>query len=294
MITSEYNLSNNSSVYQKESESDQTIQKSLINDYKNIEDSNEHLIIPTYFEQTEIKNCKLPEIRKLSNCKYCHEIKPLRAHHCSICNICVLKMDHHCPWINNCVGQNNHRYFVLFLTHTLFGCLFVLFIGIPIIFNSSIKKSQEYNFIFILCFAGTFLLLFFNMWNWFLIFRGYTTIEFWSDNTFLNKEKLNLNQYFFYNWKENLLVVFGTKSLINAIFLPSIKKLPISGLEWTKIVYPSFRMEFNDLDDEQDLKILKQEGDEDINNCGFNEIVSNMTDNNDNKNNRRDKYLNLV
>ena len=52
-------------------------------------------------------------------CKYCKELKPLRTHHCSLCGTCVMKMDHHCPWINNCVGQNNHRYFLLFLFHSL-------------------------------------------------------------------------------------------------------------------------------------------------------------------------------
>jgi len=189
-------------------------------------------------------------------------------------------MDHHCPWINNCVGQNNHRYFVLFLTHTLFGCLFVLLIGLPIIFNSQIKKTEEYNFIFILCFAGTFLLIFFNSWNWFLILKGYTTIEFWTNQALSsNKSKLNLNEYYMSNWQDNLFLVFGTKSIFKAVFLPSIRKLPFSGLEWTQMVYPSFKLEIMDLNEEQDLNILLGQGEDNFdvkcNNSSFNDVDKN-------------------
>ncbi len=233
-------------------------------------------------------------IKQLSDCKYCNETKPLRSHHCTICDLCVLKMDHHCPWINNCVGQNNHRYFVLFLTHTFFGCLFVLFIGLPIIFNSSIKKTQEYNFIFVLCLAGTFLLVFFNAWNWFLIFKGYTTIEFWSNQAFVNKGKLNLNEFYMSNWKENIFLVFGTKSLFQAVFLPSIRKLPYSGLEWTKMVYPSYQLEIRDLNEEQDLNIIvgKVDGNSDSD-CIYDHF--NNHDNYSKANNyNKNKYLDIV
>lgn len=65
-----------------------------------------------------------------SKCGTCHIPKPARSKHCSVCNRsnrwivvfsmnskfrCVAKFDHHCIWINNCVGQDNHRYFFLFL-----------------------------------------------------------------------------------------------------------------------------------------------------------------------------------
>ena len=52
---------------------------------------------------------------KIKYCNKCSSFKINGAHHCSICKRCVRKMDHHCPWINNCVGENNLRYFILFI-----------------------------------------------------------------------------------------------------------------------------------------------------------------------------------
>lgn len=43
------------------------------------------------------------------------EYRPARSKHCSLCKACVGKMDHHCAWINGCIGENNQRYFFIFL-----------------------------------------------------------------------------------------------------------------------------------------------------------------------------------
>ncbi len=173
---------------------------------------------------------------KLKYCHYCKETKPLRSHHCQICGYCVFKMDHHCPWINNCVGQNNHRYFVLFLTHTFIGCIYMSLLNSPIFFfNRTSNLPATFNFVSILCLTGCVLLLFFCSWNWFLVFNGNTTIEFWSDKAGFKSDRSILTNFSFYSVKENIYMIFGTKNLIEAVFIPSIKKLPYSGLEWSRL-----------------------------------------------------------
>ena len=54
-------------------------------------------------------------------CSTCQIPKPARSKHCSMCNMCVPIADHHCVWLNQCVGEENYRYFLLFLfVHFLF------------------------------------------------------------------------------------------------------------------------------------------------------------------------------
>ncbi|KAF9364629.1 hypothetical protein BGX34_000933 [Mortierella sp. NVP85] len=65
-------------------------------------------------------------------CTRCHHVKPERAHHCRVCKRCVLKMDHHCPWVLNCVGQENYKFFVLFVSYTAIHCMFMLASLIPL------------------------------------------------------------------------------------------------------------------------------------------------------------------
>ena len=193
------------------------------------------------------KYLKFPKINqniqiKFKICKQCNEIKPLRTHHCTICNKCIFKMDHHCPWINNCVGQNNQRYFLLFIFHTFIYSFLVGIFSFPIFFTLKNNKNNvvinNLEFICILSGISFSTLLFFNSWNWFLAIKGKTTLEFWKD-------KINNNEidYDFGSIKKNLFYIFGEKNLFKIIFIPNIKKLPFSGLEWSRKIDENFFIE---------------------------------------------------
>ena len=54
-----------------------------------------------------------------NHCHYCQQHAPPRAHHCLTCRRCILRRDHHCFFMGKCIGYFNHRYFILFLLHTL-------------------------------------------------------------------------------------------------------------------------------------------------------------------------------
>ena len=217
------------------------------------------LILPHYNNddmEKGIKNNIKTKI-KWSKCKKCNEIKPLRTHHCSICGTCNFKMDHHCPWINNCVGQNNHRYFLLFILHLFFYTVTLCSFALPIFFNKKTKilydniySMPDYNkkinianikYIAILGITGFFIEIFFNGWNWYLAINGNTVIEFWAVRTDYRTNSNNYNFSFtFGSWRKNLFYIFGTSNILKIIFVPSIKKLPFSGLELSKFIDPNF------------------------------------------------------
>ena len=188
-------------------------------------------------------------------CKICKEIKPLRTHHCIICGTCVIKMDHHCPWINNCIGQNNHRYFLLFLLHVfIYTCICTTFILPVFLFHkkkylqfemhkknkkSNLEEIKYLGFFGIIC---IFIEIFFSGWNWFLAINGNTALEFWAEKSGYQLYKGIFN-YSFGSWKKNIFYIFGTNNLFKIIFIPSIKKLPFSGLEISKFYDPEFYIE---------------------------------------------------
>ncbi|KAK6985559.1 palmitoyltransferase [Biomphalaria glabrata] len=78
----------------------------------------------------------------LQYCFHCRNLKPDRCHHCSRCGMCVLKMDHHCPWVNNCVGFHNYKYFLLFLSYSSFGVIFVIFTSARFIYEFIINARH--------------------------------------------------------------------------------------------------------------------------------------------------------
>ena len=179
---------------------------------------------------------------KFPYCKYCKEIKPLRAHHCSICKTCHLRMDHHCPWVNNCIGLSNFRYFVLFLFYLWLICIFNTILTIyPFFSLKRFDHNNELSFVSIIGMCGIVISSFFNLWYWLMIINNKTSIEFWSSR--LNPKIWIIRSYSMRTIKENLYFTFGSKNIFKILFIPNLRSLDISGLEWSKIVDPSFEIE---------------------------------------------------
>ena len=86
------------------------------------------------------------------------------------------------------------------------------------------------RFIAILDFALTVVLLGFNGWNWYLAMSGYSTIEFFG--TVSRSDSGEKYDYNFGSIRDNLYKTFGTQSLF-AIFSPSLRNVPFSGIEWS-------------------------------------------------------------
>ena len=92
----------------------------------------------------QLNSLYLSNIKKLTFCFHCQEIKPPRCHHCRSCNKCILKMDHHCPWTGNCVGQENLKYFIQFL---FYASLILLshFVSELVLYFLVIKNQEKYD-----------------------------------------------------------------------------------------------------------------------------------------------------
>ena len=178
---------------------------------------------------------------KFAYCKICKEIKPLRTHHCSVCKKCHLKMDHHCPWANNCIGLNNFRYFALFLFYLFLLCVLNTILSVyPFFSLKKFESNNELSFVSVIGMCGIGISTFFNIWYWSLIINNKTSIEFWGEK--IITKNWVIKRYSMKTIKENLYITFGSSNIFNILLFPNFKSLDISGLEWSKIVEPSFEI----------------------------------------------------
>lgn len=115
------------------------------------------------------------------------------------------------------------------------------------------------SFIVILDVSLVVVMIGFNGWNWYLAMTGFSTIEFFGSVSRAGEERYDYN---FKSIRDNLYRVFGTQSFI-AIFSPSLRNVPFSGIEWSyqmrdqgfneKGVLVSMRERDNEEDEEERL-----------------------------------------
>lgn len=75
----------------------------------------------------------------------------------------------------------------------------------------------------------TAVLVGFNVWNWYLACCGMTTIEFMKR---FHLREDNVYDFAYDTIKDNLFVIFGTHKIFR-ILSPSMRALPLSGLEFS-------------------------------------------------------------
>lgn len=141
-------------------------------------------------------------------------------------------MDHHCPWLNKCVGYFNHRYFLNFLFYIALGTGYCSILNIPIMVTNKFNQVYHFrSFLFSIMWPLNITLFIaliaFNLWSWYLAYKGYTTIEF--------MEKSSQGRGEFHNKQNGLLnlrVIFGNVSNWIQIFSPSVRDLQSNGVVW--------------------------------------------------------------
>ena len=76
--------------------------------------------VDTTIYSLELPVVLLPEWRF---CSACEQNAPPRAYHCFTCNKCVLKRHNHCMFLGKCIGNNNLRYYLMFIVYVWLGTL---------------------------------------------------------------------------------------------------------------------------------------------------------------------------
>lgn len=171
-------------------------------------------------------------------------MSPPRSWHCPTCKTCILKRDHHCIFTGCCVGNNNHRYFLMFLFYFFLGALYafchnsifvwthvtvtpltfikLIFPFAMVIFGVDWSNQQFYLLLFVVNLVGVLYIAVLCYYHFRLVLNGTVADE-------SNK----CNYTYDLGWRENLKVALGEKWHL-AWTLPYITSpLPSNGIDWT-------------------------------------------------------------
>lgn len=75
-------------------------------------------------------------------CLECNLVRIPRSKHCKSCNVCVARFSHHCFWFNKCIGQDNYKYFIIFLFLHVITCAYAIFV-ITGLMMAQVENSQD-------------------------------------------------------------------------------------------------------------------------------------------------------
>ena len=78
--------------------------------------------------------------KKVEDCRTCKVPRPARSKHCRLCGHCVRRFDHHCAWLNCDVGEENLRWFHLFLVTHWTLCVYATVTTMQLVFRYIAQK----------------------------------------------------------------------------------------------------------------------------------------------------------
>ena len=81
-------------------------------------------------------------------CPKCYIQRSSNIKHCFICDKCVENLNHHCFWINKCIGQDNRKFYFIFILFTLIYTNHTLYICFELLWDDVNLPYDEKPFHF--------------------------------------------------------------------------------------------------------------------------------------------------
>lgn len=179
-------------------------------------------------------------------CTVCETIAPPRSWHCDVCNVCILKRDHHCVFTSYCIGNDNHRFFLMFVLYMFIATTYASYYNLSFLedfvtfdsWKSLLKivfplamlfmewtENQVYVFFIITVLLGcafTGVLLYFHVD---LMLKSLVTYE-----------RNQRSKYDRGSAVKNIEIVLGERWYLTWISPFIESRLPCNGVDWSKML----------------------------------------------------------